>query len=77
MTRGLYVFLSFVWKMNWIFFLTPFFILFLHRSSRILLLLWVFLSQIAYSVYVGGDAWESWGGSNRYISLGMPLYFIG
>ena len=31
--------------------------------------------QITYSVYVGGDAWEHRGGSNRYISLAMPLFF--
>jgi hypothetical protein len=27
-------------------------------------------------VYVGGDAWEYWGGSNRFISLAMPGFFI-
>jgi len=39
------------------------------------LLLWVFGGQVAYSVYVGGDAWEWWGGSNRYLSIAMPAFF--
>lgn len=30
--------------------------------------------QIAYSIYVGGDAWEGWG--SRYITQAMPLFFI-
>jgi hypothetical protein len=30
----------------------------------------------AYSAYVGGDAWEWYGGANRYIIPVMPLYFI-
>lgn len=32
--------------------------------------------QLAYSIWVGGDAWEWWGGSNRYVSIVMPLFFI-
>jgi hypothetical protein len=31
---------------------------------------------MAYSVYVGGDAWEYWGGSNRYVSVVMSEFFI-
>jgi hypothetical protein len=30
----------------------------------------------AYSAYVGGDAWEWYGGANRYLIPVMPLYFI-
>src|SRR5437868_14879996 len=29
-----------------------------------------------YSVYVGGEVWEYWGGSNRYITIAMPGFFI-
>ena len=32
--------------------------------------------QVLYSVYVGGDAWEYWGGSNRYICIAMPGLFV-
>jgi hypothetical protein len=31
---------------------------------------------MVYSVYVGGDAWEYWGGSNRYISIAIPGFFV-
>jgi len=41
-----------------------------------MLLFIVFIAQVAYSIYVGGDAWEHKGGSNRYISIVMPIYFI-
>ena len=41
-----------------------------------LLLVAVVGAQLAYSVWVGGDAWEWWGGSNRYVSIAMPLFFI-
>jgi hypothetical protein len=40
------------------------------------LLLGVFASQIVYSIAVGGDAWESWGGSNRFIAIAMPLFLV-
>jgi hypothetical protein len=40
------------------------------------LLFGVFLGQLAYSVYVGGDAWENHGGANRYIALVMPIFFV-
>ena len=40
------------------------------------LLLAVIAGQLAYSVYVGGDAWEEHGGANRYIAIAMPLFFV-
>jgi hypothetical protein len=39
-------------------------------------LLGIFVMQLAYSAYVGGDAWEWWGGSNRFVSIAMPLLFV-
>jgi hypothetical protein len=30
---------------------------------------------VAYSTYVGGDAWEHKGGANRFISSALPLWF--
>lgn len=44
-----------------------------------MILLWLtaaFLVQVAYSVYVGGDAWEQTGFLNRYITQGLPFLFI-
>lgn len=74
--RGLYVFFKFLWNFNWILFFLPFAILLFRRDKAILLLLTLVLVQLAYSVYVGGDAWEHLGGSNRYITLAIPLFFI-
>jgi hypothetical protein len=35
----------------------------------------VIFTQVAYSVYVGGDAWEWAGGANRYWVVVLPLLF--
>jgi hypothetical protein len=49
----------------------------LRRPTRSgLFLLAVFVAQVAYSISIGGDAWEWWGGSNRFIAIAMPLFFI-
>ena len=36
----------------------------------------IFLSVICYVIYVGGDAWEVFGKTNRFISVAQPLYII-
>jgi len=76
LTRGLYVSFVFIWRMGWIIFLIPFAILMRPRNKPATLLLAVFLGQLGYSIYVGGDAWESWGGSNRYVAIAMPSFFV-
>ena len=62
--------------MGWLLFLFPFVALVRTRDRRIHFLAALFFTQCAYSVYVGGDAWEWWGGSNRYIAIVMPLFFL-
>jgi hypothetical protein len=48
-----------------------------HRASKpVVLLTSVIAAQLLYSIWVGGDAWEWWGGSNRYISIAIPLVMI-
>ena len=74
--RGLYVLFQFVWQLNWVLFIFPLIILVYRRDREVWLLFLVFFAQIAYSIYVGGDAWEHKGGSNRYISIVMPIYFV-
>ena len=74
--KGLLSFIKFAWNMNWIIFLLPFTILLFRRDKFILILLLIFLAQVAYSIYVGGDAWEHKGGANRYISLAISQFFI-
>ncbi len=49
------------------------------RKRKLVFLLIPLLAQAAYSVWVGGDAWEWWGhsgGANRYLSVAMPMFFI-
>jgi len=74
--RGLYVLFQFIWKFNWVLFLMPFLALIFRHERHMVLLVLVFVGQVAYSVYVGGDAWEHRGGSNRYISIVMPVWFL-
>ena len=74
-TRGLYVLLAFVLQTNVLFFWLAF-AMAAGRDRRVWLLLWVLLAQMIYSVYVGGDAWEYWGGANRYICIAMPGFFV-
>ncbi len=74
-SRGVYVLLKFAWKANALLFAIAF-VAAARGGRKTWLLATMLLSQIAYSVYVGGDAWEYWGGSNRYICLAMPGFFI-
>lgn len=74
--RGLYAFIWFTYYMNWAFALLPFTLLLFRRDWKVMLLFAVLAGQIAYSIYVGGDAWENHGGANRYIAIAMPVFFI-
>ena len=74
--RGLYALVHFAYYSNWVLFLLPFTIFLFRRDWKVTLLALVFIAQVAYSVYVGGDAWENHGGANRYIVIAMPLFFV-
>jgi hypothetical protein len=73
--RGLYALVWFIYFSNWVLFLLPLALYFFRRDWRITLPIALILGQLAYSVYVGGDAWEDHGGANRYIAIVMPLFF--
>lgn len=73
--RGAYVLLQFIWKADALLVALPF-VLAIRGDRRVWLVLWILVTQMAYSVYVGGDAWEYWGGTNRYILIAMPGFFI-
>ena len=75
-TRGLYVTLDFAWRLDWLLALLPLTLYLYRREKGMLLLGWVFLLQVMYSIYVGGDAWEWWGGANRYVCIAMPAFMI-
>jgi hypothetical protein len=74
--RGLYVLFLLIWYSNWVLALLPLGIFLFRRDWKVVLLWLVFLAQAAYSVYVGGDAWEHKGGANRFISIAIPLFFV-
>lgn len=75
-SRGFLVFLDFIWKANWVLFLLPIVLVFFRKYKFINLLFLIILGQIFYSIYVGGDAWERQVVCNRFIVLGMPLFFV-
>ncbi len=74
--RGLAVFAQFLWVPGWIFFLLPFLLLLIWPSDATWLIMAIIAGQAAYSIYVGGDAWEHKGGANRFIALAMPIFFV-
>lgn len=74
--RGLLVFIEFARGFFWPLLVVPFTILLFRRDRKMCILILIFLAQVVYSIYVGGDAWEHRGGSNRFISLGMPALFL-
>jgi hypothetical protein len=76
LAHGIYVFLKFVYLSNWVLILLPLSIFLFRRDREIGFLFWIILGQISYSIWVGGDAWESWGGSNRYTSIVMPIFIV-
>jgi len=75
--RGMYTLIQFAYFHNWVLFLLPLSIFLFRRDWKVTLMVLLLAGQIAYSVYVGGDAWEHHGGANRYIIIAMPLYFVG
>lgn len=75
LTRGLYVFVMFVYHFNWCLFLLPLGIFFFRRDRFIGIFFLIITGQILYSIWVGGDAWDWWGGSNRYLAIIMPAFF--
>jgi hypothetical protein len=73
--RGLFALVWFIYYTNWLLFLLPLSLLIFRRDWKVLIPLAVLVGQLAYSVYVGGDAWEDHGGANRYIVIAMPIFF--
>ncbi|PKO14708.1 MAG: hypothetical protein CVU39_13340 [Chloroflexi bacterium HGW-Chloroflexi-10] len=74
--RGFTVFIEFTKGFFWPLMILPFTVFIFRRDRKTLILALVYLAQVIYSIYVGGDSWEHRGGSNRFISLGMPSLFL-
>jgi arabinofuranosyltransferase len=75
--RGLWMAFEFIKNMSPILFTLPFIYVAHKKEKKIFLLLYIFVSQLAYSIYVGGDAWEGWSHvANRFLCIVMPSFFI-
>jgi hypothetical protein len=74
--RGVYVFFKFAWNFNLVLFLLPFLYLVFRRDRAAWYLFLAFGVQVAYSMYVGGDAWEHRGGANRFFAIVMPIFMV-
>ncbi len=74
LARGFYVVMGFAWGISLPItagaLLTPF----LQKNPIARLLAIQVLSQLLYSLWVGGDAWEWWG--SRYTTVVMPIFFV-
>jgi hypothetical protein len=73
--RGFWVLFELAWQSNWVVLLLPLAVFVFRRDKDVTLLALLFAGQVAYSTYVGGDAWEHKGGANRFVSTALPLWF--
>ena len=74
--RGVFVFVKFVVFFNPIFFAIPFWQFWRKREMFSGFACGIVSVLCLYSIYVGGDAWDWWGGANRFIAPAMPLFFV-
>ncbi len=74
--HGMLAFAGFAGKANPILIALPFAALVFRHDRARLLLAWLVAVQWLYSVWVGGDSWEEWGGANRFVSTVLPLYSV-
>jgi hypothetical protein len=75
-SRGLLALCATIWRMNVLIWIAALTLYVFRRDRRVLVLSALVVSAASYSVYVGGDAWEGWGGANRYLCAVMPLFFV-
>lgn len=75
-SRGVFVFVKFAVFFNPIFFAIPFWYFARHRDMFSGFVCGIVSILCLYSMYVGGDAWDWWGGANRFIAPAMPIFFI-
>jgi hypothetical protein len=76
LTRGIYSTIKFIYFYNPLLFVLPILLVVVNRHRAYILIALLMIIQLAYSSYVGGDTWEWHGGSNRFISIIIPGYFI-
>ncbi|RJP81012.1 MAG: hypothetical protein C4524_02625 [Candidatus Zixiibacteriota bacterium] len=76
LARGFQAFWSMIRQTWGVLFILPMALPFLRRDRLGWLIPGLVAAQMAYSVWVGGDAWEDWGLTNRYVTVVMPLFLI-
>jgi hypothetical protein len=75
-SRGLYEIFNLAHQPGYLLFALPIAWNLWRRTAHTNFFLLLLGAAFAYSAYVGGDAWEWYGGANRYLVPVMPLYFI-
>lgn len=75
-SRGVFSAVKFMVFFNPLLIILPFIYIRKHGNHMLYTIGALFIAQISYSIYVGGDAWDWWGGANRYISLAICPFFI-
>lgn len=73
--RGLRMFLEFATATRWLVFL-PMLLFILRRDKETFVVFTPCVTQVLYSLFVGGDAWEWYGGANRFIAPVMPQFMV-
>ncbi len=74
LSRGLYVTLEFFRSSTWVVLALPLLVSLLSRNPGRTTICVLFLGQLAYNVWVGGDMVEE-GGASRYVCIIVPLVF--
>lgn len=77
--RGAIVLLGYLWKTGFAVWLAAVFTALAtwrRRPEIVVPLAAVVGAELAYAVYVGGDAWDFWGMANRFLSSIMPLVLL-
>jgi arabinofuranosyltransferase len=76
MLRGFSTTLDFIKDLSLpVFLLSLYAVITRRRDGKIAFITFVFAAQLCYNLLAGGDAWEWYGGANRYIAVVMPLFF--
>lgn len=74
--KGLYSFIKFSLFLTPFFLVLPFWHYLKNKNLEILILITPLFVMSVYTIYIGGDSWEWWIPSNRFLSATIPLFII-
>jgi hypothetical protein len=66
----------FLYPHRWLLLFVGLFVTLTKKRRYVLVLIMMLIGQSLYSIFVGGDVWEFWGGTNRYVTPAMPGFLI-